>query len=43
MRLVSRGATLASTLIAAEWIAGKQAGMYSMKEVLGLDFLKTGE
>ena len=28
-------------LIAAEWVAGKQPGMYSMKEVLGLDFLKT--
>jgi 4-hydroxy-tetrahydrodipicolinate reductase len=30
-------------LMAAEWIAGKPVGMYSMKEVLGLDFLKTGE
>ena len=30
------------TLVAAEWVRGKPAGSYSMKEVLGLAFLEPG-
>ena len=36
-----RGLFAEGALLAAEWVAGKKPGMYSMKEVLGLDFLKT--
>jgi 4-hydroxy-tetrahydrodipicolinate reductase len=30
-------------LLAAQWIAGKEPGMYTMNQVLGLDYLKSGK
>ena len=37
-----RGLFAEGALVAAKWIAGKQSGSYSMKEVLGLAFLEPG-
>lgn len=37
-----RGLFAEGALVAANWIAGKQPGSYSMKEVLGLAFLEPG-
>jgi 4-hydroxy-tetrahydrodipicolinate reductase len=34
-----RGLFAEGALVAADWIVGKQPGMYAMKEVLGLDYL----
>ena len=37
-----RGLFAEGALVAADWIAGKEPGSYSMKEVLGLAFLEPG-
>ena len=37
-----RGLFAEGALVAADWIAGKRPGSYSMKEVLGLAFLEPG-